>query len=509
MLLGDRGQPTCGWCTRNGQTCEYKERKKPGLRAGYGRELEARLGESNHRAMRVPLLSTLSSDRLEAVIASQQNALSQLTTGSIQPVQQQPPQQETNIFAASSVPIHANLIDRPELPSIQQISSGYTSREQDMADFRQNYAGFNGGYAEGSDTYSKPTLPSLQQDSQQPYYPTMGSGMTTNMEPAVAGQDHDLPPYDLLYTLTDLFFKHINTWCPILHRRTTFDTLFGPSSLDEAGRMLLHAIVATTLRFSTDVRLSTERKEKYYQQSKEKVLLYGLENSSVKSIQALVILALDFVGTSNGPPSWNVLALIARSAVQLGLSIEATSPSVSPRVASIHTLRAMVLPEPSSWIEDESRRRLFWMIYILDRYATVCTAFEFALDEKEIDRKLPCRDDLFTRNQPVETRWFRSHERAEESGIDRPENLGSFSYYVEIVGFLSQIHQFLKKPVDISATSDVEQWQSEYRKLHSGLNAWKNSLPKEYANTTRMLDASGPNKTANGGWIMLHATYHT
>lgn len=41
---GDRGQPACGWCVKNKQTCEYKERKKPGLRAGYGRELEARLG---------------------------------------------------------------------------------------------------------------------------------------------------------------------------------------------------------------------------------------------------------------------------------------------------------------------------------------------------------------------------------------------------------------------------------------------------------------------------------
>jgi len=40
----DRGQPNCGWCLRNGQSCEYKERKKPGLRAGYGRELESRLG---------------------------------------------------------------------------------------------------------------------------------------------------------------------------------------------------------------------------------------------------------------------------------------------------------------------------------------------------------------------------------------------------------------------------------------------------------------------------------
>jgi len=28
----DRGRPSCGWCLRNGQMCEYKERRKPGLR---------------------------------------------------------------------------------------------------------------------------------------------------------------------------------------------------------------------------------------------------------------------------------------------------------------------------------------------------------------------------------------------------------------------------------------------------------------------------------------------
>lgn len=41
----DRGHPACGWCLKNHSQCVYLPRKKPGLRAGYGRELEARLGE--------------------------------------------------------------------------------------------------------------------------------------------------------------------------------------------------------------------------------------------------------------------------------------------------------------------------------------------------------------------------------------------------------------------------------------------------------------------------------
>ena len=314
--------------------------------------------------------------------------------------------------------------------------------------------------------------------------------------------DHALPPYDLLYALVDLYFKYVNTWCPILHRRTTLDSLFGPSTLDEGDRILLHAIVATTLRFSTDQRLTEERRRHYHDLSKQRVLLYGLENSSVKALQALVILALDLVGSSNGPPGWNLLALIARSVVQLGLAVETTSTAISPHYPSIYTLRAMVLPVADSWIEEESRRRLFWMVYLLDRYATIATAFEFALDEKEIDRSLPCRDDLWNKNKPVQTRWFRTSERTEYD-IDHPENLGAFSYYIEILGILSKIHKFLKKPVDISALSDVEVWQGEYRELDNMLTSWKFNLPGEYGNMAKLFQ-SGGSKAINCGWVMLH-----
>jgi hypothetical protein len=252
--------------------------------------------------------------------------------------------------------------------------------------------------------------------------------------------------------------------------------------------------------------LTEDRRRHYHDISKQKVLLYGLENSSVKALQALVILALDLVGSSNGPPGWNLLALITRSVVQLGLAVETTSISVSPMYPSIYTLRTMVLPEADNFIEEESRRRLFWMVYLLDRYATIATAFEFALDEKEIDRTLPCRDDLWNKNQSVQTRWFRTSERTEYD-IDKPENLGAFSYYIEILGILSRIHKFLKKPVDISALSDVEQWQGEYRELDNRLTSWKFDLPADYGNMAKLFQPGGKS-TINCGWVMLHGKQH-
>lgn len=330
--------------------------------------------------------------------------------------------------------------------------------------------------------------------------------------------DQDLPPYDLLYALVDLYFKHINTWCPTLHRKTTLDSLFGPSMIEETDKILLYAIVATTLRYSTDARLTEERRRHYHAVSKQRVLLYGLEHSSVKSLQSLVILALDLVGDSNGPPGWNIMALITRSVVQLGLAVESSSFSVRPHFTSIYTLRAMILPEPQDFIEEESRRRLFWMVYLLDRYATIATAFGFALDDREIDRTLPCRDDLWVKNEKVETRWFSDkhqydshhehhHSESPEYKTDNPQNLGAFAYYIEVLGIFSKIHAFLREPVDISALSDVEQWQMRYKELDNTLTSWKFGLPGEFGNMAKLFQPGA--KQLNCGWVMLHATYHT
>jgi len=358
------GQPSCGWCSRNGAVCEYKERKKPGLRAGYGRELEQRL------------------DRLEDILRSHAQILEasfgngtsihsdhessqtmpnfRLNDGFAAHRQGHVPRAETALFIQKPSTFgqtqtieFANAM--PHTPSLSSIHGDVFQQQQQTPATQISLAA------------QQQTQPSMQTSQTPEFYntnqpPTQANSLNIAQNQREFSSDHALPPYDLLYALVDLYFKFINTWCPMLHRRSTLDSLFGPTPLDEADKILLHAIVATTLRFSTDERLTEERRRHYHDVSKQKVLLYGLENSSVKALQALVILALDLVGSSNGPPGWNLLALITRSVVQLGLAVETTSFSVSPSYPSIYTLRAMVLPEADNFIEEESRRRLFWMV---------------------------------------------------------------------------------------------------------------------------------------------------
>ncbi|KAH8432624.1 putative C6 transcription factor [Aspergillus melleus] len=497
----DRAQPSCGWCTRNGQICEYKERKKPGLRAGYGKELEQRL------------------DRLEEVIQTQARLIeTHIIHGQPQfntelahaaPLSYSSPSEPSAAHGPSPRnPFYFQDTSSVPVPPHQHEAS--ITSPSDMSVKNTMHAHLPTGI------HAAAPLPPIPNNTSQNDYTGNESSLKVpvnlfaNQEQSLADPELDLPPYDLLYALVDLYFEHINTWCPILHRRTTLDIFFGPSPLDEADRIVLYAIVATTLRFSSDSRLNEQNRKRFHDSSKQKVLLYGLENSSVKALQALVILALDLVGSSNGPPGWKLLALITRSVVQLGLAAESKSSLIAPIYPSIYTLRAVTLPESDSWVEDEGRRRLFWMVYLLDRYSTIATAFDFALNDKDIDRKLPCKDEYFAKNQPVETRWFH-HSSERTDYLSHAENVGSFGLYVEILGILSRIHIFLKRPVDIGALSDVEEWQTMYRNLDSELTSWEFGLPAEYAyeNASRLFNGSKHSKSVPCDWVQLHTTYQT
>jgi hypothetical protein len=315
----------------------------------------------------------------------------------------------------------------------------------------------------------------------------------------------------MVYALVDLYFKHCNTWCPILDRKTTFAIFFGSTSLEDADRVLLHAIVATTLRFLNDARLSPDMKMHYRAVSKRVVQMYAMENVSIPALRALVIICLDELGTSNGPRGWNMLAVLAQNVRQLDL-FEESSVYLSaeaediPRTGSI---RRVAAGRPESWIEDEGRRRLCWMVYLLDRYATIATAtFDFMLDDKKMNRVLPCSYDLFSKNVPVETRSLNpttDQHGAIRYAVNKPENLGSFSYHCEILRILSRVHNFLKIPVDVTSAAAMADWRNTYRVLDGALDSWLQSLPSEYNRISALCHSDPASRVAN--WFMLHSAY--
>ncbi|KAL1960295.1 hypothetical protein VTO42DRAFT_8255 [Malbranchea cinnamomea] len=479
----DRAEPTCGWCARHNRECVYRERQKPGFRAAYGRELEQKI---NRLETMLHLLGRRVDEHLrehEAIKISE-TPRSRLI----------PPRN-------SSRELDIRSLNTPGSVGTSEVRNATPLDVRPPDDVRYQGAPFS----RTSDAMSVQSMVNLPPpDSMIRQESSTGFGSRASYTQSCPPTDSDLPPPDLLYTIVDLYFKHVNTWCPILDRKVTFDTLLHSTITDESDRLLLHAIVATTLRFSKDPRLTPDSRKRYHDVAKQRILLHALEYPGVKALKALVILSLDLLGTSSGPPGWNILALIVRNVVQLGLTVEKRVILDVPPYPSSGSLQQFLLPQPTSWIEDEGRRRLFWMTYILDRYACVAAGTDFTLDESETDRPLPCSFDLFSKNNAVETRWFRGNLQAEVT-VNRPENLGSFSYHCEVLRILSRIHTFLRKPLDIGSLSDVEKWQNTYRDLDNELNKWLYNLPDDYSRISQLCHSDPTSKISN--WIMLHAAF--
>jgi hypothetical protein len=123
-----------------------------------------------------------------------------------------------------------------------------------------------------------------------------------------------------------------------------------------------------------------------------------------------------------------------------------------------------------------------------------------------VERKLPCRDDFFTANKAVETPWFRSGALMSTVGGG---HLGVFSYFVQLIGILSRIHDFLRASVDIGALEDVAKWQAKYRDLDKELGSWHYNLPPDLRDIALLFDSNPRRGVIDGGLVLLHVTYYT
>ncbi|WVN86555.1 uncharacterized protein L203_101722 [Cryptococcus depauperatus CBS 7841] len=404
----DSSKPYCKNCAKNPEACFYPARMKPGLRPGTGMETlrrigfleermeayEARLAEQEARLSQLPMVPPFSYDRNHTPL-SNPGMSNQKIAGDGMPSGPQ--------VSMSTVTVHG-------LPSVNQPMSGVIP----------NPNAFSGNPSPSTSTHT------FEQTSF--HMPT--SPNATQSSPASFVDPHILPPDDIVRDLINLFFTHIHPWAPILS--PALPDLYPPWNI------VHHAIVVVSLRLSRDPRIATV-KEPIKQKAKQHVLAHAVESTSIASLQALAVLALDLIGSDQGPSSWGILALLTRSAVHLGLSSEEDTNPWMGRALVPSLSRTSIIPPPSNWHEDESRRRLFWLIFVLDRYVCVSTGWDFALPDFDIKRRLPCSDAIWAQSEWYQAPLFISAFHKSHTGHNL-ENISPMAYLVEALDLLGRAH---------------------------------------------------------------------
>ena len=292
--------------------------------------------------------------------------------------------------------------------------------------------------------------------------------------PADASRYDPMLPESVVLDLVVWYFDNIHRWIPVLHQRRFRERLNSPEERSNINIILL-AITSLSLRFKRPSKISEELSEAISTRCRHAVILRSMECFSVESLQALVILAFDIIGRGQGPSSWSIVGSMTRTVEQLRLDAESTNAESSGVDVDYLIRRMTFLPRAKTWTEEEERRRVFWCVFMMDRFSSVATGWSNSINGAGLRRRLPCEGTLWEREVPVQTPYFGKESAAQvstptseelPSESDAMEHIGGFAFCLEASDNLNLVTSFfLQRAVKFEGPQQVRLWLLKFREL--------------------------------------------
>ncbi|RDW72338.1 putative C6 transcription factor [Aspergillus mulundensis] len=335
----------------------------------------------------------------------------------------------------------------------------------------------------------------------------------------------DIIDSDLLGLFVDFYFDNIHHWIPILHVSRFCKNIESAAGRTKS-KYIIYAIIAVCIWFVDDHRLADEdKKTRIAESCRQKVLLCSMESFSVQNLQALVIIAFDTIARGRGPSSWSVVGSMARTVEQLQLSVE--EDDLYRRNQPGETLiRRMAFLKPSTcWREAEERRRVFWTVFLMDRFCSVSTGWNVSLTSADVKRRLPCEGALWHREEEARAPYFGISDTKETGpGQHRPGSLlvnvnsplstdpteqdciGGFAYCIEATESLALVSSFfVHQPLNVQNADEAQHWLMRFKELDLRLVQWKLFLPPKWREAST-LNADG---IMDSNLTLAHITHNT
>ncbi|KAL2865477.1 putative C6 transcription factor Prf [Aspergillus lucknowensis] len=200
------------------------------------------------------------------------------------------------------------------------------------------------------------------------------------------GLEEPLPSREVMDELNQVYFEKTHAFMPIIHRPRYLAMMnFAPNSRPPACLRYIvwcHAAVVSD-KYSDLHSLFYQRARKYAELDQMKGL--GENILSLAHCQAWILIACYEYKMMFFPRAWISTGIAARLAVMLGLH----------RLDGEGLEVKQCLPPPRDWVEKEERRRVFWMTFAVDRYASIGTGWATCIDERDVMTKLPSSEEAF------------------------------------------------------------------------------------------------------------------
>ncbi|KAL2795045.1 hypothetical protein BJX66DRAFT_324909 [Aspergillus keveii] len=307
--------------------------------------------------------------------------------------------------------------------------------------------------------------------------------------------------------LLNTYFSHVQPWISIL-REPSFRIKVQREEERQRLAVIIQAMAYAALRFLKPDGKHLPAEVIRFEGSRLRriAMLTAMDGLSFENLQALIIIVFTDIGEGNLDKAWPIIGSLSRTVEYMELSIEEEDRQRQPSI-----LPSYSFPSPvHDWVEEEERRRVFWNVFLLDRWNTSLTA-------ADISRRLPICGGRWYDNEPAVTPylgiWDRSrvdmgslirlspghysgslqssagdapglaplrHSRGTPSSADM-STVGAFAHFVEAMESLSQITTYFLQPkVDFGNRHEVSNWLTRFKELDLRLVHWRMFLPQQW-----------------------------
>ncbi|OGM40483.1 Zn(II)2Cys6 transcription factor [Aspergillus bombycis] len=198
-----------------------------------------------------------------------------------------------------------------------------------------------------------------------------------------------LPPRAEVFSLLKDYFRTVNRLFPLYHEATFMQLVewqYTQQTCDDAARWASINIIlslAYEYRFSNCQKSEKDREKAwlYYKNAMSVFAELTLRRTDILSVQALIGMALFLRGNSGTQSASPIITAAIRSCQRMGLHRDVPRPHLSQA-------------------EQEQRKRVFWIAYILDQSACIRTGSSPTQHPDDLDIGFPevDTDDEFTMN---------------------------------------------------------------------------------------------------------------
>ncbi|KAJ5183630.1 hypothetical protein N7492_001246 [Penicillium capsulatum] len=208
------------------------------------------------------------------------------------------------------------------------------------------------------------------------------------------GLEEPLPAQDVIDELERIYFQKVHPMMPIIHPPRYYASLI--LGLNMRPPICLRYMIWCHAASVTDKYFFLhnhfyQRARKYAEQDEMKG--FGESIINLSHCQMWILVGTYEFRMIYFPRAWLSVGKSVRLALMMGLH----------RLDGVGLdVKQSILP-PKDWTEREERRRVFWMAFCADRYASIGTGWPMIVDENDIMTNLPATEEAFLKSKPQRT----------------------------------------------------------------------------------------------------------